>query len=257
VLLRFASVSLITAALDNLIFFFAYGATGHILGSQALGRALAALDLSISSTRSLSGMVGLMRKRCIRYFVTHETLGKRLQPAALWQLLTYCTVKERAFGDYSLAALDPACESLSEAALWERMARRPLETCRAGTYDDFDPLIRFRGDWTQDERSSGGAWSGTLTYTLEPGAEAGFAFDGRSLTYVYTKAWNRGIAEISIDGVTHGLVDLYAPRIEWQNRVSFCCFAPGRHELAIRATGRHSPAATASYIDVDALIVQP
>ena len=215
------------------------------------------LDLSISSTRSLSGMVGLMRKRCIRYFVTHETPGKRLQPAALWQLLTYCTVKERAFGDYSLAALDPACESLSEAALWERMARRPLETCRAGTYDDFDPLIRFRGDWTQDERSSGGAWSGTLTYTLEPGAEAGFAFDGRSLTYVYTKAWNRGIAEISIDGVTHGLVDLYAPRIEWQNRVSFCCFAPGRHELAIRATGRHSPAATASYIDVDALIVQP
>ena len=42
VLLRFASVSLITAALDNAIFFFAYHATGHILGSQALSRTLAA-----------------------------------------------------------------------------------------------------------------------------------------------------------------------------------------------------------------------
>ena len=42
VLLRFASVSLVTAALDNLIFFFAYHATGHILGSQALSRSLAA-----------------------------------------------------------------------------------------------------------------------------------------------------------------------------------------------------------------------
>jgi dolichol-phosphate mannosyltransferase len=215
------------------------------------------LDLSIASTRSLSGMVRLMEQWRIRYFVTQPAAAKRIQPAAFWQLIAYCTVPERAFGNYSLAALDPACESLSEAALWERMARRPLKTCGAGTYDDFDTLIRFRGDWTQDDRASSGAWSGSLTYTLEPGAEAGFAFDGRALTYVYTKAWNRGVAEIAVDGVTRGFVDLYSPRIEWQSRVAYCCFAPGRHELTIRATGRHNPAATASYIDLDALIVEP
>jgi glycosyltransferase involved in cell wall biosynthesis len=41
VLLRFASVSLLTALLDNIVFFAAYRRTGHVLGSQVLGRALA------------------------------------------------------------------------------------------------------------------------------------------------------------------------------------------------------------------------
>ncbi|MGB7761348.1 MAG: glycosyltransferase family 39 protein, partial [Bryobacteraceae bacterium] len=215
------------------------------------------LDLSISATRSLPAMIRLMEQWHIRYFVTRESRRERIPPAALWHLLDRCTIKERAFGGYSLVALDPACESASEAALQERLREAPLETCPAGTYDDFDPLIRFNGDWTQDEGATDGAMSRTLTYTLEPGAEAGFAFDGRSLTYVYTKAWNRGIAEIVIDSVTRGFVDLYSPRIEWQSRVSYCCFATGRHELTIRATGRHNPAATASYIDLDALIVEP
>ncbi|HEY1221675.1 MAG TPA: glycosyltransferase [Bryobacteraceae bacterium] len=215
------------------------------------------LDLSISATRSLPAMIRLMEQWHIRYFVTHEMRRERLRPPALLHLLGRCTIQERSFGVYSLAVLDPACESASEAALKQRVSDAPLETCPAGTYDDFDPLIRFRGDWTQDEVSSDGALSQTLTYTAEPGAEAGLAFDGHSLTYVYTRAWNRGIAEIVIDGVTRGSVDLYSPRIEWQSRVAYCCFAPGRHELTIRATGRHSPAATASFIDVDALIVDP
>ena len=41
VLLRFTSVSAMTAVLDNVIFFIAYRRTGHILASQILGRTLA------------------------------------------------------------------------------------------------------------------------------------------------------------------------------------------------------------------------
>jgi len=41
VLLRFASVSLLTALLDNIVFYVAYRRTGHVLESQVLGRALA------------------------------------------------------------------------------------------------------------------------------------------------------------------------------------------------------------------------
>jgi glycosyltransferase involved in cell wall biosynthesis len=41
VLLRFASVSLLTALLDNIVFYLAYRRTGHVLESQVLGRALA------------------------------------------------------------------------------------------------------------------------------------------------------------------------------------------------------------------------
>ena len=41
VLLRFASVSVMTAAIDNVVFYLAYRRTGHILASQALGRSVA------------------------------------------------------------------------------------------------------------------------------------------------------------------------------------------------------------------------
>ncbi len=41
VLLRFASVSLLTAALDNLVFYIAYRRTGNLLASQILGRVFA------------------------------------------------------------------------------------------------------------------------------------------------------------------------------------------------------------------------
>jgi glycosyltransferase involved in cell wall biosynthesis len=41
VLLRFTSVSVMTAVLDNVVFYIAYRRTGHILASQALGRTFA------------------------------------------------------------------------------------------------------------------------------------------------------------------------------------------------------------------------
>ena len=43
VLLRFCSVSLVTAALDNLVFYLAWKKTGNLLGSQIAGRAVAVL----------------------------------------------------------------------------------------------------------------------------------------------------------------------------------------------------------------------
>ena len=45
----------------------------------------------------------------------------------------------------------------------------------------------------------------------------------------------------SQDGVSKGTVDLYAPIVEWQSRTRFCCFAPGRHEVAIKVTGSQNP----------------
>ncbi|MGD0499856.1 MAG: bifunctional glycosyltransferase family 2/GtrA family protein [Bryobacteraceae bacterium] len=41
ILLRYASVSVLTALIDNLVFYVAYRRSGHILGSQVLGRACA------------------------------------------------------------------------------------------------------------------------------------------------------------------------------------------------------------------------
>jgi hypothetical protein len=76
------------------------------------------------------------------------------------------------------------------------------------------------------------------------------------VTYVFTKAPNRGLAAVSIDGVDRGEVDLYSPRTEWQSRVRFACQTAGEHVARIRVTGKKTAAASEAYVDVDAFVVE-
>jgi hypothetical protein len=64
------------------------------------------------------------------------------------------------------------------------------------------------------------------------------------LTYVFTRAANRGIAAITIDGINQGDLDLYSPEPQWQSSARFTLLGPGRHLLVIRVTGKSRPAAT-------------
>ena len=71
-----------------------------------------------------------------------------------------------------------------------------------------------------------------------------------------TKAPNRGVASVTMDGVSLGTIDLYSPEIEWQTRQRFCCFSAGRHVAVIRVTGQSDPRSTGRYIDLDSFIVE-
>ena len=117
--------------------------------------------------------------------------------------------------------------------------------------DDTNWSITYTGDWVRGEFEE--ASNATLTYTNDPAAVARFSFEGTELRYWYTKAFNRGLAAIFIDGVSKGVVDIYNPTIEWQSSSVFSGLAPGRHVVEIRATGRHDSASTDAYIDIDAL----
>jgi len=127
-----------------------------------------------------------------------------------------------------------------------------LTKCRQ--CDDTNWSIAYSGDWVRGEYAN--ALNGTLTYALQPGASIKFSFEGTGVTYVYTKAFNRGLAAVFIDGERRGIVDLYSQKIEWQSKTTFEGLKPGPHNIEIRVTGQHNPASNASYIDVDALLVQ-
>jgi len=123
---------------------------------------------------------------------------------------------------------------------------------RAGAVDDTSPAVVYSGNWQSGPFTS--AYNGTLTYSDEPGAVARYSFDGTGLRYVYTKAPNRGMAVVTIDGTVYRTIDLYAPQIEWQASTVIDGLSPDPHRVEIQVAGRRHPASSGDFIDIDALV---
>ena len=115
-----------------------------------------------------------------------------------------------------------------------------------GLTDDTSPRIAYSGHW--DPGAFRGAFNGTVTYSETPGATARWQFEGTTFDYVYTKAFNRGFALVTVDGSERGTVDLYAPTIEWQASTEFGGLQPGRHTVEIRVLGSRNPASSGYFV---------
>ena len=167
--------------------------------------------------------------------------GIRITTTAQEAFLRQCTTAEFTSGRFYAGRVKDSCGDTEV---------QPVAS--PGTYDDVDGHITFQGVW-----SHGGfpeASGGTLTWANTPGATARLRFEGTELTYVYTKAFNRGLAEISIDGQSKGTLDLYSPAIAWRTSATLRTSA-GIHTFEIRVSGRRTPASSGTFVDLDALIV--
>ncbi len=123
-----------------------------------------------------------------------------------------------------------------------------------GKYDETDPRIVFLGPWIVSEDFPA-AWSKTVTYTNDRNARACLSIEGSGFRYVYTRAFNRGIAEITVDGNPQPPVDLYGSTIGWQSKTVISGLSPGLHDVAIEVTGQKNPRAHDTYVDFDAVEV--
>ena len=203
--------------------------------------------MRIRHTLTVPEMVRLMQSWGVQYFIASKPSAKDdVQPAALREMLERCTEVEYELGDHYLARLEATCRPQQE--------RAPVVVSR-GFYDDYDPALLFRGDWTKSS-SFDGPDRHTISYSDIPGSEAQIVFEGKALTYEYTKAPNRGLAEVIIDGTSQGTIDLYSPSIEWQTHTRFCCFAAGKHVAVIHVVGRANPKSTGLFIDLDSFTVE-
>ena len=203
--------------------------------------------MSIRHTLTVPDMVRLMQSWGVQYFIASKPSARDdVKPAALREMLERCTEVEYELGDHYLARLEATCRPQQE--------RVPVVVPR-GFYDDYDPALLFRGDWTKSS-SFDGPDRHTISYSDIPGSEAQIVFEGTALTYEYTKAENRGLAEVIIDGASQGTVDLYSLNTEWQTRTRFCCFAAGKHVAVIRVVGRANPKSKGLFIDLDSFTVE-
>jgi hypothetical protein len=195
----------------------------------------------IRDMKTVADMVRLMQSWNVEYFISPKPgTGDEIKPVVFKEMLERCTQTVFEHGSEYLARIEPTCRAV---------------LVRPGFYDDFDPALLYRGDWTND-RQFADADQHTDSYTDSAGAEVEIEFEGKALTYVYTKAANRGIASVTVDGVEQGTVDAYSAQTQWQSRTRFCCFAPGQHVAVVRVTGRADPRSKGKFVDLDSFTVE-
>jgi hypothetical protein len=114
------------------------------------------------------------------------------------------------------------------------------------------PRIEYTGAWKSGPYPRSG--SGALSFTNQPGAEAAFSFHGTAITYVYTKAFNRGRARVTIDGQQRAILDLYDPKIVWRASTVFSGLPPGDHLLEVSVLNSRRPASQDTYVDIDEFV---
>ena len=191
--------------------------------------------------RSAREIHALMEELSIEYYVapTDDSSSQAKFPAVPLFLQEY-TVPEVISRPYYLARLD--------------RVPGPRAPGR-GVYDNTDSSISYRGAWTPDNQFEDAA-NGTITYSNSPGDGFRFEFQGTEISWVYTKAFNRGMAVVSIDGEEKQTVDAYSPEIHWQSRTTLSGLSDSEHVLEVRVAEDKHPDATHRFVDVDLIIVK-
>jgi len=116
-----------------------------------------------------------------------------------------------------------------------------------------EAYVCYTGNWGtwEGENHSGGSMKASKTV----GDYAEFTFKGHTVTWIGNKNFNRGIAEVYIDGVYQADVDLYSPDILFQaNLFTKSGIADEVHTLKIRVKDKN-PESSDYYIVTDAFEV--
>lgn len=117
---------------------------------------------------------------------------------------------------------------------------------------DSCPRVIFGGSWPihYDSKLSGGRYRSTPT----AGSSATVRFRGTSLKWITCRRPSHGKAEVFLDGVSQGVVDLYAPSTSYRQIVwSKSGMADTEHVLRIQVLGTKNARATNTYVGFDAL----
>ncbi len=203
----------------------------------------AAFFEQIQATRSPGQCRELLARLGIRSIVTPAD-PKDIGHVALRRMVIDSTRADLTYAGWQVRTL---------AEVPQPVVRQPSALPR-GTYDDMDARIEFLGPWESGRFPA--AVGGTVTYSNGPGSLFRAAFEGSGIVWVYTRAPNRGLAEVRVDGVQVGVIDLYSKEPEWRIRTRFRSLGAGPHVIEVRVLGKKAAAATDCFIDLDELVVE-
>ena len=217
----------------------AFNAEAYATGWHQFG-----VFMRLHNARSPQEVDSILKGWNVHYIAAPKPGVAVINPRPLQDLIAQCTTPEYESKYFYLARIEDGC----------RPAKRMPLLVPPGLYDDFDPAIVFDGPWVQDQGWPQ-AHAHTLTYTDSPGATIRFAYDGGLLSFIYTKAMNRGMADVFIDGVDRGTVDLYSPQTTWESR-SLYKLSRGRHLAVVTVLPDKNPKSSGRFVDLDSFMVQ-
>ena len=87
-------------------------------------------------------------------------------------------------------------------------------TVRPGITQQASTAVKYTGTWSTATGS--GYLGGSVKYATAAGASASYAFTGRSIAYITTRASGRGTARIYIDGVLAATLNLQASTVAYR-----------------------------------------
>ena len=146
-------------------------------------------------------------------------------------------------------AQDESGESQSEASEPELAPRNDLLSAPAfNRIEQDDPAWVYFGSWSNHAlaRASGASY----WRTASAGNTAGLSFDGSWISLGFISDRFSGEAEVFIDGVSQGIVDLYRNG-EAPVSVLFDGFAPGQHLLELQVLGTANTFASGTRVQLD------
>ncbi len=210
---------------------------------------------SLSKIHSDIDCLRLMNGLRVHWFIAPAVeSGTPIREEWMQSFLTEYTRPERTVDRFYLARLKTEYEGVDGIRRAEAAPKR-IETVKRGTYDDFNRSIVFKGQWTRD-RQFKSAYNTSLTYSDHPGDSSQLTFRGTEVRYMYTKANNRGIAEVFIDGRKKGAIDLYSSDVRWQQVTTYNGLPIGTHVLEIRVSSRKNAASTGNFVDLDGITIR-
>jgi beta-galactosidase GanA len=125
------------------------------------------------------------------------------------------------------------------------------------SYDDADTRLTFTGaGWTHatNETWTAGDYQNTESFSQVAGDSVSATFTGPSVRWVSSLDANHGIADVVLDGTKVATVDTYGtPKAFQQVLYAADDLSPGPHVLTVTATGNRNPAASGSFVVVDAI----
>ena len=208
---------------------------------------------SLGSARKSADVARILRERNIRYILAPTSVATGVLPI------------DSFLRDWA----EPPSITCGRMGLFKVRAA-PVETHREfqpfppGAWDDLDERIDYIGAWVHD-RQFAQPLEGSLTYSAEPGDSFRLFFTGSAVTYIFTKALNRGTAAVLVDGMERARIDMYSASIAWRSQWVFDHLSdhlgdhPGtrRHTLEVRVLEQKNPASSGTYVDLDGIVVAP